>query len=76
MAKNNRIEIRADDKFIETIEELSTRTRKTRADVIREALSLYMMALNEKTMHNRGIVFKELTESPKKTMEAKVEALA
>ena len=47
MAKTARLEIRADDRFLEALANLSTRTRKSRAEVIRDALNFYEQSLNE-----------------------------
>jgi hypothetical protein len=58
--KTSRIEIRADEEFIETIAKIAHQTRKSRAEVIREALNLYSMVINERLEHKRGIVFKDL----------------
>jgi len=47
MAKTVRLEIRADDRFLEALSKLSNRTNKSRANVIRDALNYYEKALNE-----------------------------
>ena len=47
MTKTRILEIRADDKFVEALSELCTRTNKSRAEVIRDALNFYEKALTE-----------------------------
>jgi predicted transcriptional regulator len=64
MALTSRIEIRADEDFIKALEELSSLTNKNRADVIRDALSLYSIAIKERIDHHRGIVFQDLKTVP------------
>jgi hypothetical protein len=58
--KTSRIEIRADEQFIETIATLAEQTHKSRAEVIREALNLYNLVVKERMENKRGIVFKDL----------------
>ena len=47
MTKTARLEIRADDKFVDALAKLATRTGKSRAEVIRDALNFYQYSLNE-----------------------------
>jgi len=61
--KTSRIEIRADEEFIETIAKIAEQTHKSRAEVIREALNLYSMVVNERLENKRGIVFRDLDSS-------------
>jgi hypothetical protein len=61
MALTSRIEIRADEDFIKALEDLSSLTSKNRADVIRDALSLYSIAIKERINNHKGIVFQDLT---------------
>jgi hypothetical protein len=61
MALTSRIEIRADEDFIKALEDLSNLTSKNRADVIRDALSLYSIAIKERIYNHKGIVFQDLT---------------
>jgi len=67
--KTSRIEIRADEEFIETIAKIADQTKKSRAEVIREALNLYSMVVKERIENNKGIVFKDLTFNPDKEQE-------
>ena len=46
-AKTARLEIHADDKFVDALDNLCTRTKKSRAEVIRDALNFYEEALTE-----------------------------
>jgi len=62
--KTSRIEIRADEQFIETIATLAEQTHKSRAEVIREALNLYSLVIKERIENKRGIVFKDLDSFP------------
>lgn len=55
MAKTARMEIRADDRFLKALADLSTRTGKSRADVIRDALNFYEQSLTEWEEGNPGI---------------------
>jgi predicted DNA-binding protein len=64
MALTSRIEIRADEDFIKALEDLSNLTSKNRADVIRDALSLYSIAIKERILNHKGIVFQDLTTEP------------
>lgn len=47
MAKTARMEIRADHRFLDALDDLSTRTGKSRANVIRDALNFYEKSLTE-----------------------------
>jgi hypothetical protein len=59
MAKTARLEIRSDQEFIDILERISRDTRKSKADVIREAVALYTIALEE-GKNNREIVFRDV----------------
>lgn len=47
MTEKERFEILVDEKFMEALSILAKRTKKSRADVIRDALNYYENALNE-----------------------------
>jgi len=56
MIEKERIEIRADRKFIETLENLSNQTGYSKAEVIRMAIALYQRAVEE-NQRDREIQF-------------------
>ena len=62
MAKTARIEFRTDEVFIKSLEELATRTNRSRAEVIRDAMNLYIRAVDEWEKNGRGIVFQSMDE--------------
>ena len=47
MAKTERLEIRAEDKFISSLEELAKASGTSKADIIHRAVGLYAQALKE-----------------------------
>ena len=47
----------ADDNFVKTVNELATRTHKSKAEVLRNAVNLYYKAVDEWERNKRSIVF-------------------
>ena len=47
MAKTERLEIRAEDKFISSLEQLAQASGTSKADIIHRAVGLYAQALKE-----------------------------
>ena len=56
MAKTARIEFRTDEVFIKSLEDLAKRTNRNRAEVIRDAMNLYIRAVDEWDK-GRGVTF-------------------
>jgi hypothetical protein len=67
MSKSGRMEFRVDDSFVAAVNELATRTHKSKAEVLRDAVNLYYKAVNEWEENGREIVFQKLGEKPANT---------
>ena len=52
MAKTERLEIRAEDKFISSLEQLAQASGTSKADIIHRAVGLYAQALKEAEVGN------------------------
>jgi hypothetical protein len=61
MAKTARIEFRTDEVFIKSLEDLAKRTNRSRAEVIRDAMNLYIRAMDEWDK-GRGVTFVPMAE--------------
>jgi predicted transcriptional regulator len=61
MAKTERIELRVDEAFTRAVADLAKRTRRSKAEVIRDAMNLYIKAMEE-WEKGRGIVFEPIEE--------------
>jgi metal-responsive CopG/Arc/MetJ family transcriptional regulator len=70
MAKTARIEFRTDEVFIKSLEDLAKRTNRSRAEVIRDAMNLYIRAVDEWDK-GRGVTFAPMA---KVQLNAKTEA--
>jgi predicted DNA-binding protein len=62
MAKTARIEFRTDEVFIKSLEDLAKRTNRSRAEVIRDAMNLYIRAMDEWDK-GRGVTFVPMKEA-------------
>jgi predicted transcriptional regulator len=59
MAKTQRIELRVDENFTRAVADLASRTHRSKAEVIRDAMNLYIKAMDEWDK-GRGIVFEPI----------------
>jgi hypothetical protein len=62
MAKTARIELRVDEAFTHAVADLAKRTRRSKAEVIRDAMNLYIKAIDE-WEKGREIVFEPIKEA-------------
>jgi hypothetical protein len=61
VTKPTKIELEVEDAFIQVVNDLAMRTRRSKAEVIRDAMNLYIKAIDE-WEKGRGIVFEPIKE--------------
>lgn len=76
MSKKGRMELRVDDGFVAVVTELSQRTHKSKAEVLRDAVNLYYRAVEEWEKNKKGIVFEAIEEAPAMASTIKEPCLA
>jgi hypothetical protein len=65
MAKTARIELRVDESFTKAVESLAKKTHRSKAEVIRDAMNLYIKAMDE-WEKGRKIVFEPVNNTGKR----------
>ena len=62
--KEQRYAICVGQEFMDALTALAKQADKSKEDVIRDALSLYSIAIKERILNHKGIVFQDLTTEP------------